>query len=898
MSNDWINRRAARVIIDHLATRRPAWLWSGDGETLIWRNSAARLFLAKQKKRGIRLAKDAIPIKGQVRRLLRLGSVGLSSLARVRFLSGQKPVSATCTCTPLLLENDRISLLIVGVDKIEKPLFKELDYPDPLPSTLLGEHSPHVLVDGDGRIVAGSDDVLADLVGTSFSQLAGWEIVLEATRGGAGLGVPRLGVPHSAGDQTEPAVQSGMPDGEQSPASGGQLSHLMDQLSNDSGLFEPLGPQDDEIPQPATEPVTPQANEGKAADHPDHQEFASQEIAGQETAGQETANKDAATSQWRITGRGFLSDSADDSSEPPATETGDGLADVGAVLDEGGLLEEKVEPDTRITGPGEADTSEGEGRTMVPEAPSAEKREEVDRVARYNFDELARILGERVAGDTPPPEPASREAGAQNEQKDPVSKTIKLSDELLVLNRLPVGILIFRDQSILFANRTLADIMGGASISSLREGGLEAIFPRVDNDGATLGPVAALLDVNGNEVPVIARLQTILWQGKSALMLSAQRQPPSTDAESAIKAFLQAEAKTNNHGYIEADEAGTVRLVSQIAADLFSTDKAGMIGLPLVQFLEKGQRAALRAFLGQPAKFAETERPNLQLKSENGKLELNLFISGRAGVVKGIFGTVKPLISDLVDKIHTDPGVNEGSELQVDTQLLSRLSRGIRRPLNTIIGFSELIESEAFGKLDNPRYGEYSRDIKSAGLEISRLAEEIDEYVRLEGGDQAAGVADFDLGDLLDECLRLVRREASRRQVFVRSAISETLSGVVADRATLRQAVLNLLASAIDRTRGGGKVVLSAQSAPDGAIDVHVRNSGTQGDDESEHFVVFRESHEGKNEALVPVKSSIGLALTRSLLAVNACTLVIDLSAGTGTLMTLAIPAGRTVKRA
>ena len=43
-------------------------------------------------------------------------------------------------------------------------------------------------------------------------------------------------------------------------------------------------------------------------------------------------------------------------------------------------------------------------------------------------------------------------------------------------------------------------------------------------------------------------------------------------------------------------------------------------------------------------------------------------------------------------------------------------------------------------------------------------------------------------------------------------------------------------------------------------------------------------------EQLEPVRSSVGLALTRSLLAVNACSLSVDPTPTTGTLFSLVIP--------
>jgi signal transduction histidine kinase len=126
--------------------------------------------------------------------------------------------------------------------------------------------------------------------------------------------------------------------------------------------------------------------------------------------------------------------------------------------------------------------------------------------------------------------------------------------------------------------------------------------------------------------------------------------------------------------------------------------------------------------------------------------------------------------------------------------------------------------------------------------------------------------------------------------VLVRSAISERLPRIRADHASMRQAVLNLLASAIDQTPPGGTVVLSAQVEDGGGIAVNVRDSGGRNADPGERFVVFREGLGRDGEVLAPVRSSVGLALTRSLLAVNACSLSVDPSGGIGTLFSLVIP--------
>jgi signal transduction histidine kinase len=292
--------------------------------------------------------------------------------------------------------------------------------------------------------------------------------------------------------------------------------------------------------------------------------------------------------------------------------------------------------------------------------------------------------------------------------------------------------------------------------------------------------------------------------------------------------------------------------------------------------------ASLRDFLERPARFAETERPSLSLRSLSGSAEIVLFAQGQAGVITGYFGFVRG---------RDAAPARLAAAAEIDPALLARISRGVRRPLNTIIGFADLIRSEAFGALENDRYEAYAQDITTAGQEIAALVDELDDYARLRDGRYLPQRTSIDLTSLLESCVVRIRKQASGARVIVRNAISESLPRVTADRASLAQAVLNLLASAIDQTPSGGGVVISAQLEDDGGIAIHVRDSSTNAVDMAERFVVFRDGTGRDGRAMVPVRSSIGLALTRSLLAVNAFSLSVDPAGEQGMLFTLIVPA-------
>ncbi|MDB5540912.1 MAG: two-component sensor histidine kinase, partial [Devosia sp.] len=504
--------------------------------------------------------------------------------------------------------------------------------------------------------------------------------------------------------------------------------------------------------------------------------------------------------------------------------------------------------------------------------------ETMERVSRYNFDELSRILNDRVSAHQPASAPPEPPPTAAND-----GALINLTGETFILNRLPLGILVFRDQQVLFANRALTDLTGYDSIESLRAAGLTAIFP--SEDSATSGPVTQLVRRDGSLATVNARLQSITWHGRPALMLSAGVAESRIGHEAAVRTFAELAADTTDDGFISADRAGTVTSVSLHGRILLGLAEEDVVGKPLAVFIEPSQLGDLKRFLERPARFAETSRPAIVLDGAKPGTRVTLFAEGQAGIVAGYYAFLRKTTAPVIPTVATAPSDD------IEPSLLTRISRSVRRPLNTVIGFADLIRSSAFGSIENQRYLEYARDIKTAGQEIATLVDELDDFARLREGRYPAQAVDIDLALLLESCLARVRSQAGEARVLVRSAVSERLPRITADTASLTQAVLNLLASAIDQTPVGGSVILSAQREDDGAVIVNVRDGGESRKDLGERFVVFRDGIGKDGEVLQPVRSSVGLALTRSLLAVNALSLSVDPAVGVGTMFSLLIPA-------
>lgn len=857
MNAEWTTSPNARRVLQHAQDARPAWLWSQDGQRLIWSNPAATLFLAKLKKSGLKLAPLAVPLKGQVARTIRLGSPGRTSLARIQFNAGDKPASATCATTPLMLEGEEAYLLIVSVDPIDPDILAA--------SGALQESAPDETPLAEPAIPDAEQDEPA---AQQTEMAAAPEQVIEA---------PNTPSPEAVAAIELPSESESEPDDELAGAS-------QTAIAPDDSYARELHDWQDADPEtvyaPAMEP-TVFTDEVNASDLDEEDEPVTAELS---TTEEESEERPLFRSLSALVDRL----AADEDLYTPLNEADDEVP-ASLTADEPAPAEDDKPRLFKITG-------RGFRAAVVPEAaaPIAEGPEDdflfpagsepevtpdlVERVSRYNFDELSRILNDRVGLQGTPT--ATAPATADTSPEKTGGSLVSLGGETLVLNRLPLGILVFRDQQILFANRAITEMVGYESVESLRQAGLTAIFP-ASNEEHGAGPVNHLVQRDGTLVPVTARLQSTSWQARPALMLSASTTEVRTGHEDAVRAFAQAFAELRGDGFVELSRTGVVRLADSSASAALGAGST-ILGKPLSALISSEDGFALRGFLERPGRFAETERPAIILRSLDNKSEIVLFAQGQAGIVSGYFAMVRPR--------NITPRRALGTP-DADPALLARIGRGVRRPLNTIIGFAELLRSKAFGELGDERYVAYAEDIAAAGNDIAALVDELEDYARLREGKYLAERASLDLTELLETCVLRIRNQANAGRIIVRNAISETLPRVTADRASLAQAVLNLLASAIDQSPVGSTVVISAQLLDDGGIAIHVRDSSNHAVDMAERFVVFRDGLSKTGQALAPVRSSVGLALTRSLLAVNAVSLSVDPAGENGVLFSLRIPA-------
>lgn len=157
------------------------------------------------------------------------------------------------------------------------------------------------------------------------------------------------------------------------------------------------------------------------------------------------------------------------------------------------------------------------------------------------------------------------------------------------------------------------------------------------------------------------------------------------------------------------------------------------------------------------------------------------------------------------------------------SDFIANVSHELRTPLNAVLGYSEVIRAETFGKINNKKYTEYAGDIHNSGLHLLELVNDLLDIAKIEAGKLDVSLSVFDVQEEIRFSVDLLSRQADERDITV---LQDTVPCfLTSDRLRLRQVLINLLSNAIKYNRKSGSVEIRTRPAPQGLL-VQVRDSG------------------------------------------------------------------------
>lgn len=231
------------------------------------------------------------------------------------------------------------------------------------------------------------------------------------------------------------------------------------------------------------------------------------------------------------------------------------------------------------------------------------------------------------------------------------------------------------------------------------------------------------------------------------------------------------------------------------------------------------------------------------------------------------------------------------SENKQKSMFLANISHELRTPLNAIIGFSQIIQQEGPGKMDQEKFGNYINDIHNSGVHLLSLINDILDFSKAEAGKLEIDVEELNLSKMVKNCLRLVATRAEEEGVILVDSMPKETIIMHTDSKKLKQILLNLLSNAVKFTPTGGEVRVSGwRNIADDTIGFEVSDSGIgmAAKDISRAISPF-----GQIDSALSRKyegTGLGLPLTKKITELMGGTFRIESELGKGTSITITLP--------
>jgi PAS domain S-box-containing protein len=158
------------------------------------------------------------------------------------------------------------------------------------------------------------------------------------------------------------------------------------------------------------------------------------------------------------------------------------------------------------------------------------------------------------------------------------------------------------------------------------------------------------------------------------------------------------------------------------------------------------------------------------------------------------------------------------------SDFLSSMSHELRSPLNAILGFAQLMNSDS--PPPTPSQMASIDQILHAGWYLLELINEILDLAQIESGRLALSLEPTALAEVLFECQTMIEPQGQKRGIRMTFPQFDIPYFVNADRTRLKQVLINLLSNAIKYNQPNGSVVVDCASSAPERIRVSVKDTG------------------------------------------------------------------------
>jgi PAS domain S-box-containing protein len=381
----------------------------------------------------------------------------------------------------------------------------------------------------------------------------------------------------------------------------------------------------------------------------------------------------------------------------------------------------------------------------------------------------------------------------------------------------PSAIMIFQNFKLKFVNSSLEELTGYSREELLNMEVWQLIHPNSFNNINTEKIALEKDSFNfRGEFQIITKTKTILWIDLSTRSINFDNQPAVlataidiTERKDTEVKLLESELRYKN--FFEKNSAtmlivdpdsGHIQDANQAALNYYGFSKEELLKMNMSDINVLSPTEIKAEIL-----LAEKENRafyNLKHKLANGNIRDVEIYTSLIEVQSSEHNYC--LIFDITQRRKIEKELKQAKETaeeatRVKSFFVSNVSHEIRTPLNAIIGLTDLIID---GDNLSAEQMKYMESIKFSSDHLLGVINDVLDFSKLEAGKVTLEKIDFDISNLVNECVRAIEFKAKEKNIEINIESESSIPPVlIGDPSRLRQILLNLLSNAVKFTDEG-----------------------------------------------------------------------------------------------
>lgn len=271
-----------------------------------------------------------------------------------------------------------------------------------------------------------------------------------------------------------------------------------------------------------------------------------------------------------------------------------------------------------------------------------------------------------------------------------------------------------------------------------------------------------------------------------------------------------------------------------------------------------------------------------------------MWVSENTRAVKGEDGKVlyyEGIVEDITSKKLVEKALIDAKEKieemnKLKTNFLANMSHELRTPLIGIIGYADIIATEA----DNEEIKEMAKVVKYSGERLNETLNCILDLSRIESEQIEKNYEKINVNNFLTDCKNDFEDAANSKGLWINIVANTEPINVVLDKNLLKKITDNILSNAIKYTHKGGIVIKADYDKDKNKVEFVFADTGVGISKENLELIFdsFRQISEGFNRKFEG--SGLGLTVTKKLVKLLGGKISVESELGKGSIFKVELP--------